>query len=158
MWFYVATAVIFTPSPLVQFVNAEAWAVFLGLAGERPAIAVGLALAVAQTTGNALLYLFGDKLLIRVAYLRRLMARLDKERLRARAPLLLGVGSVVGLPPHNAMCLAAPLVEVPLKQVIVITLVGRTVRFTAFFLGAQWFVDVLGISTDWIPTWLRALA
>lgn len=158
MLFYAVTVLVFTPSPLVQFVNAEAWAVFLGLSGERPAIAVGLALGLAQTLGNVLLYLFGDKLLIRVAYLRRLMARLDKERLRQRAPYLLAVGSVVGLPPHNAMCLAAPLVEVPLKLIVVTTFVGRTLRFTAFFLGAQWFVDVLGISTDWIPTWLRALA
>ncbi len=158
MLFYLVTVGVFTPSPLIQFVNAEAWAVFLGLSGERPFWAVGLALGLAQTLGNVLLYLFGDSLLRRIQRLRRLMDRLDKERLRERAPYLLAVGSVVGLPPHNAMCLAAPLVDLPLKMVVTYTLIGRTLRFSALCYGAQWFADLLGITTDWIPAWLRALA
>lgn len=156
--FYLITVAVFSVSPLLQFINAEAWAVFVGLTSDRPVWAVGLTLGLAQTIGNALLYVFGNKLLRRIASLRRLMERLDRERLRTHSPALLSVGAITGIPPHNAMCIAAPLVDVPLRRVIILTFIGRTIRFTVFCAGAGWFVEKLGISTDWIPAWLRALA
>jgi membrane protein YqaA with SNARE-associated domain len=64
---------------------------------------------------------------------------------------------VVGLPPQNAMALAAPLMGVRLRTLLAISLVGRCVRFTVLGAAAQWFMETFGLKTDWMPEWLRAL-
>jgi membrane protein YqaA with SNARE-associated domain len=155
--FYLITLLVFSTSPLLQFINAEAWAVFVGLSGERPIWAVALVLGAAQTVGFALLYVFGAKGLRRIPALRRAMERLDRERLRTHAPLLLSLGALTGIPPYNALAIAAPLVDVALLKVVIFSMVGRTIRFATLCAGAGWFVEKLGISTDWIPVWLKAL-
>jgi membrane protein YqaA with SNARE-associated domain len=155
--FYLFSLLVFIPSPLLQFINAEAWAIFVGLTGQRSPVLLGVVLGVSQTLGFAGLYLFGHKLLARWGRLNRVFARFDVERMRHRAPYLLALGSTVGLPPHNALALAAPLVSVPLRVVLVFTLPGRVLRFIVIGLSAQWIVSTFSINTDWIPEWLRAL-
>lgn len=148
---------VFIPSPLLQFINAEAWAIFVGLSGTRSVVLLGIALGCAQTIGFAGLYLFGDRLLSRSEKLRRVFARFDAEKLRTRAPWFLACGSVIGLPPHNAMAVAAPLMGVRLRTLLLISVAGRCVRFIVLGAAAQWFVETFGLKTDWMPDWLRAL-
>ena len=148
---------VFIPSPLLQFINAEAWAVFVGLSGTRSPLLLGVALGCAQTLGFVGLYFFGERLLWRWARLRRAFERFDPHKLRTRAPWFLACASVIGLPPHNAMAMTAPLMGLRLRTLVIVSLVGRCIRFTVLGLAAQWFVATFNVSTDWIPEWLRAL-
>jgi membrane protein YqaA with SNARE-associated domain len=155
--FYLVTLLVFIPSPLLQFINAEAWAIFVGLSGTRSVVLLGIALGAAQTIGFSGLYLFGDRLLSRSKKLRSVFERFDAEKLRTRAPWALACGSVLGLPPQNAMALAAPLMGVRLRTLLVISFIGRCIRYIVLGAAAQWFAETFGIKTDWIPEWLRTL-
>lgn len=153
--FYLLTFLAVIPSPVLMFLNGEAWAIFVGLMGTRDWVLVALAIACGQTVGFTLLYFFGGRVLGRIPRLKRAMDRFDREKLATRAPWLLSLGSVVGLPPHNIMCAVSPLVGVRFRTVLTITLVGRGLRYLVLAGTPAYFAHY--IDTSWIPQWLREL-
>ncbi|MEZ4471945.1 MAG: VTT domain-containing protein [bacterium] len=154
--FYLLTFLAVIPSPVLMFINGEAWAVFVGLMGTRDWMLLALAIACGQTVGFTLLYFFGGKALGRIPKLQRAVDRFDKEKLKARSPWLLSLGALIGLPPHNVMCAISPLVGLPFRQIFVITILGRGVRYMVLAGTPAYFAQY--IDTSWIPEWLRALA
>lgn len=157
MLFYLWSLLVFLPSPLLQFINAEVWAVFVGLSGERSIVLLGLTLGLAQTLGYTLLFLFGRTLAGRWRWLQKRVEAFDLQRFRAHAPWMLVVGSFVGLPPFNAMAIVSPIVGVRLRAFVLISLVGRCVRFIVLGFAAQTVTQLLNLDVSVIPDWLRAL-
>ncbi|MEZ4466243.1 MAG: hypothetical protein R3F43_17765 [bacterium] len=84
--FYLLTFLAVIPSPVLMFINGEAWAVFVGLMGTRDWMLLALAIACGQTVGFTLLYFFGGKALGRIP---RCSARwiASTRRSSRRAPL-----------------------------------------------------------------------
>ena len=155
--FYLLTCLAVIPSPFLFFlINCEAWAIFVGLMGTRNWLLLALSITIGQVIGFTLLYFFGRRLVARIPRLQRAVERFDQEKLRARAPWVLSMGALVGIPPHNVMCAVCPAVGVPFRTVFVITLVGRGLRYLVLAGTPAWFAQYF--DTSWIPEWLRDLA
>lgn len=151
--FYLLTLGLAIPSPLFAF--SEAWAVFIGLVGQRHWLLVAFTLAVGQTIGFTLMYIFGERLLPRIRKLDQAAKKLNRERIKAHAPWVLALGAVTGVPPHLAMCALAPVLRIPYALLLPITFLGRMVRFGVLAGVPQafsgWF-DPSGL-----PEWVLAL-
>ncbi len=151
--FYVLTVVLTIPSPVLSY--GEAWCVLVGLAGVRSWWLTGFSVALGQTIGFALIYLFGGQIMGRVGKIRRALDAFDAERFREKAPWFLAVGALTGLPPLLAMCVLAPAVGIPLGRLLALTLTLRTVRFCVLAGAPYTFSQYFG--TGWLPTWLTDL-
>lgn len=154
--FYLLTMLAVIPSPVLMFINGEAWAVFVGLMGTRNWVLLALSIAAGQTIGFSLLYFFGDRVVARWKRLQRAVDAFDREKLRRNAPWALGAGGLIGLPPHFANAVLCPVVGVPYRMLLLTTLVGRSTRYLILAGVPAYFSQ--HINLDWIPEWLRALA
>ncbi len=153
--FYLATFLVFIPSPIIFVISSEAWAVVVGLSGERPWYLVGPVLGAAQTVTFVLLYFFGGKLVTRMPRLRAKLDSFDTEKLRAQAPLWLSIGALTGVPPLVVMTTAAPMVGVQFAVMFTCSLVGRMVRFSVLAGVPHYFSRWADV--DLLPTWMVQL-
>lgn len=153
MVFYLVTLLLAIPSPIMAF--SEAWAIFIGLAGTRNWLFLAAMLAAGQTIGFTLLYIFGERLLLRWRKLERAAAKLDRERVQANAPWVLTMGALLGFPPHLALCALGPVMRVPYAMVLPITFVGRFIRFAVLAGVPGFFAQYFDVSV--LPEWARAL-
>lgn len=144
------------PSPVLMFINGEAWAVFIGLMGTRNWVLLALAIAAGQTIGFSLLYFVGEHWVRRWGRLQSAIDRFDREKLRRNAPLALSVGSLIGLPPHNVMAVLCPVVGVRYRLLLITTFCGRSIRYLILAGIPAYFSQYIDLS--WMPEWLRALA
>lgn len=152
---YFTIFLVVVPSPVLMFLSSEAIAIFIGLTSDRPWFGVACALAAGQTVGFSLLYFFGDRLLGSWPRLQAKVRNFDLSRIESKAPYFLCTGSLIGLPPHNLMCICAPAVGVRWAPLAAITFTGRTLRYCVFAGLPAYFADYFPV--DWIPTWLSAL-
>lgn len=150
--FYLVLVGLAVPSPFLGI--AEPVAVIVGLHGVHSWVITGLSLAVGQTLCFVLLYFFGERVLGKVPGLRRQLDRIDPEWFRPKAPYLLAAGAVVGLPPLNAMSALSPLVGQRFLGFLLITFIGRSIRFGIFAGTPIFFAQYIG--TDWLPEWVSA--
>ena len=155
--FYLFSFALALPSPVLGFViSAEAWAVFVGLAGTRMWAPVALVLAAGQCVTFALLFTFGGALLRRFPRLQAQVDRIDLARFSKQRYGWLLVGAVVGLPPVVGLALLAPASKVRLAPFLGIAFAGRALRFGLLAglprLFSGWF-DV-----NVIPASIRAFA
>ena len=153
MVFFLVTCIAMVPSPFLAY--GEAWCILVGLDGSRSWMATAFAVALGQTIGFGLIYVFGSQLIGRIARLRRALDTLDVERFREKAPWFLALGALTGVPPHLAMCAVAPAVGVQLGRLMALTLVMRSIRFGVLAGAPNRFSAYFG--TDWLPTWLTDL-
>ncbi|MEV4620144.1 hypothetical protein AB0J74_15730 [Asanoa sp. NPDC049573] len=148
---YLTVAVVGFASAFQPFLPAEAY--LLGVTATTGAVPVlaGLAAAVGQTGGKAVVFL-ASRGLVRWSYLRRLVDRpppakprspfrrrmtalialLDQPRWSAALLLL---SAVVGIPPLIATTIYAARTPMPLPIFAVLTLTGRSVRFIVLALA-----------------------
>lgn len=150
--FYLVTFLVFSPSPVAFFISSEAWAVVVGLSGQRPWYLVGPVLGASQTVTFVLLYFFGGKLAAKMPRLQARIASFDTSRLRAQAPLWLSLGAVTGIPPLVAMCTVAPMVGVRFAVVFACSLVGRMVRFSILAYVPHYFARFA--NQELLPSWM----
>lgn len=144
------------PSPVLMFINGEAWAVFIGLMGTRNWVLLAFAIAAGQTIGFTLLYFLGERFVRRWARLQAAIDKFDREKLRRNAPWALALGGLFGLPPHNVMAVLCPVVGVRYRLLLVTTVFGRSIRYLILAGVPAYFSKYIDI--DWMPEWLRALA
>lgn len=154
--FYLLTMLAVIPSPVLMFINGEAWAVFIGLMGTRNWVLLALAIAAGQTIGFTLLYVFGHRWVSRWVRLQAAIDRFDREKLRRNAPWALSLGGLIGLPPHNVMAVLCPVVGVRYRLLFVTTICGRSIRYLILAGVPAYFSQYIDLS--WMPEWLRALA
>jgi hypothetical protein len=131
---------------LIWVISAEAAAIYYGVSLGWPALLVGLVVAAAQTAMYAILYLSGDKLLVRWAWLGRQVERVRvryDDRLQTGYLAASGVASVLGMPPAFAPPVLAPSFRIRMGQVLPVMFCGRFVRFTILACAggslAAWF-------------------
>ena len=155
MLFYLVTFLLVIPSPVLMFISSEAWAILVGLTSDRPWAAVAFALAAGQTVGFSLLYFFGERVLARTPKLQSKFDSFDKQALAEKAPWVLSTSGLIGFPPHNLLCAAAPMVGVRYHWVLITTFVGRFTRYCLFAATPHLFSEYFG--TDWMPMWLKTL-
>ena len=153
--FYLATFFVFIPSPILFVISSEAWAVIVGLSGQRPWYLVGPLLAAAQTVTFVLLYYFGGTLADRIPRLKAKLATVDTTRLRAQAPLWLSVSGVTGIPPLVALAMASPMVGLRAWVLGAYSFFGRTVRFSVLAGVPQYFSR--WADADLLPLWMVQL-
>lgn len=112
---------------------AEASAVYAGTSLGWNPLFVGFVCASSQCLMHILIYRFGDWLVIRWAWLRRVTQR-TRERLADKAVSgFLGVsvvGAVLGTPPILAMLVIAPGFGVRMPPLLAAAFSGRFVRYT----------------------------
>ncbi len=126
--------------------NAEALAVYYSSALGYPALLIGLVCATAQCAAYSLLYVGGDKLLVRWRWLRE-----KTERTRARWGaklarnflLITAVGSFVGLPPAITLVTIAPMFRVRYGPLIAILFAARVLRFSTIAFAGGGAVELV---------------
>lgn len=150
--FYLVSLLVFIPSPVVFVISSEAWAVVVGLSGQRPWYLLGPVLGLSQTIGFMLLYYFGGHLAARFTGLQVKLASLDKTRLQTQAPGWLLLGGVTGIPPLVALSMASPVVGVRAGVVFACSLVGRSIRFSVLAGIPHYFSR--WANADVLPEWM----
>ncbi len=153
--FYLLSLLIFIPSPIVFPINAEAWAITVGLLGDRPWLLVGFTLAASQTIGFVLLYVFGARVINMSSRLGAQVEKLDLKRFRGQAPAWIAVGGFLGVPPCVALSIAAPMAGISLRMHVAIVLTMRTIRFSLLAGVPTFFSQYFDPSL--VPDWLKAL-
>lgn len=135
-----ATFVVSFVSGFVPFVNTEAYLISVAALSSSPALPLVVAATLGQMTAKLLLYLAGRGLL-RLPRARRYETfdklRHQLERRRGRTGTLIFVSALLGLPPFYAVSVLAGMAQVPLLDFLVPGLLGRLLRFGAFFLFPQ---------------------
>jgi membrane protein YqaA with SNARE-associated domain len=141
----ITTFVVCTLSAIVPVVNAEAYLLALSaLLPSGPTWLTALAAAGGQTTGKLVWYAVGWRS-FQSAWVQR---KLDVGRRRQRyeawrstftsrpllSRLVLFASATLGLPPLFLLALLAGELRIPLRWVVPMVLIGRTLRF-AFLLG-----------------------
>jgi len=113
------------------FVSAEGAAVLYGSQGWNPVV-VGLLCASGQGAMHLLLYLGGERLIRRSAWLTRQVAR-TRERYQAHLDThylaLSLLGALAGIPPLVAMSLLAAGFGLKISRYLPVLLAGRLARF-----------------------------
>ncbi len=153
--FYLATFLVFIPSPVIFIISSEAWAVVVGLSGQRPWYLVGPILGMSQTVCFMLLYYFGGHVAARFTKLQVKLASLDKTRLQNQAPGWLLLGGIAGIPPMVALSMASPMVGVRPMLVFLTSFVGRSIRFSVLAGIPHYFSR--WANADVLPTWMVEL-
>lgn len=138
---YAATFVVSFVSGFVPLINTEAYLLSVStLASAAPALPVVVISTLGQMSAKLLLYL-GGRGLIEMPRARR-YETLDKlrhqlERRRGRRNTLIFLSAFLGFPPFYPVTILAGVVQVPLLDFLVPSLVGRLLRFGAIFLFPQ---------------------
>jgi membrane protein YqaA with SNARE-associated domain len=148
---YVLVALAVIPSPILMFINSEAIAVVFGLRGAPP-LAIAGALAVGQTIGFSLIFLFGEALCERSTRLQERLERFDVERFKARTPPLIALASVFGLPPLNLSCVVASATGASLLPLLPLIISGRFMRYWLVASIPAYFAHYVDVT--WLPAWL----
>jgi membrane protein YqaA with SNARE-associated domain len=121
--------------------NAEGLSVYYASSLGYPPLVIGLTCAVAQCSAYSLLYIGGDKVLVRWQWLKR---RVERTRERWGAQLerhflwITAFGAFVGLPPAITLVAIAPMFRVRFLALLPILFVARVLRFsTLAFAGGS---------------------
>jgi membrane protein YqaA with SNARE-associated domain len=137
---YVASFVVSFVSGFLPLINTEAYLLSVAALSSAPALPVIALATLGQMAAKFLLYL-GGRGLLRLPQSRR-YETLDKlrerlERRRGSRNLLIFLSALVGFPPFYPVTILAGVVKVPVVEFLAASLVGRFLRFGAFFLFPQ---------------------
>ncbi len=140
-------------SPFMAF--GEPLAVYFGLTGALMWGPAAVSIAVGQTVGFTILYVFGSQLRARVGWLRRKFEIFDFSRLgRGRTAMTASAGAF-GLPPALVLSLAGPMYDPQAGVFIGTLLVTRIVRFGLLAGLPAAFGSFF--EPDMAPEWVRGL-
>ena len=137
---YAAAFVVSFVSGFFPLVNTEAYLLSVSSLSSTPALPVVLLATAGQMTSKLVIYL-GGRGLVRLprgtthAKLDRLREQL--ERRRGKTDTLIFVSAFLGLPPFYAVSALAGVVQLPLWDFLLPSLVGRLLRFGVIFAFPQ---------------------
>ena len=126
---YLWTLLWCIPSPYLFIINAEGWVVFHAINSELNPWLLGITAALGQTVGYIIAYLFAEKLMRRWERLRKRVDGFDVNRFDRSAVLTLIGASTISVPPFIVTAAVAGLVKYNLPRFIVISILGRILRF-----------------------------
>jgi membrane protein YqaA with SNARE-associated domain len=144
---YTATFLVSFVSGFVPLINAEAYLLSVASLSSAPALPVVLIATLGQMAAKLILYL-GGRGLLKLPRARSYESleklRLQLERRRGRTDTLIFLSAFLGLPPFYAVTILAGVVQVPLLDFLLPSLLGRLLRFGAIFLFPQLLRGQLG--------------
>src|SRR5437763_8897546 len=126
---YVLTVLWCIPSPVLWFLNAEAWVIGHAAAGVEFPLVLATCAAAGQVATFSALYFGGDAILKRVPRLRAKLERFDVERYRAAGYPILVAAAVIGLPPLVLLAVVARTLHYRFVPFLVLCVSGRVLRF-----------------------------
>ena len=143
---YVMTFFWCLPSPLVWIMNAEVWVIGHSLKGIDFPWLMALIAVAGQTCCFVFLFFFGEVVLRRIPKLRARIERFDVARYRSWSYAALGLGSILGLPPHVLLAMLAKTLHYRFLPFLWITIVGRVARFMVLAYAPSSFAQLFGAS------------
>lgn len=145
---YLLMALGAMPGPILWVISTEAMLIYGVLSEGRNPYGMVLAAAFGQTVTFTILYLLGEKTLVRIpAARKRLEALTTEQRLRFErgTSVALFVGSVVGFPPVFLLGPLAATVHYPLWMLWLTVMIGRCIRFSVVLAGGEQIRGLLGL-------------
>lgn len=116
---------------------------------------IAFVVAAGQTTGFALLYFFGDRLLRWMPKLRAKLDAFDVTKYKLGAHSIIGCAAIFGLPPATLLAAAGRLLESRVVIFLGILFVGRFLRFSVVSSLPHVFSSVF--NPEHLPTWVHGL-
>ena len=154
--FYALTFAIGAISPAMPLISIEAWAVLVGLVGQRPWWATAGAAALGQLLCFSALYFLGQRYVVRLPWIQKKLKFFEPGRYQRHARWFYSTAAFFGIPPLNLISIAAPLMDVSYPLFATIAFLGRLLRLSLLVGFAQklqgWF------PVNALPDWLRAWA
>ncbi|MGC6416593.1 MAG: hypothetical protein ACON3Z_05735 [Bradymonadia bacterium] len=149
---YLIIAAVAIVSPVLAL--AEPIAVLAGLSSKVSWLGVVLALAIGQSIGFCLMYVFGEHIVARWRWLARKFERVNVLEYQHRRTFFTSAAALFGMPPLTALALAGPLYEPRFIRFMSVVFGGRLIRFLVFGGAATLFAEAIDRSI--IPAWLAA--
>ena len=116
---------------------------------------IALVVAAGQTTGFALLYFFGERLLKWMPKVRRKLEAFDISDYTLGAHSIIACGAVFGLPPATLLATAGRVLESRVMIFLGILFTGRLLRFCVVSSVPHLFSKIF--SPDKLPQWVQGL-
>lgn len=156
--FYPFTFAVGAISPAFPLISIEAWAVFIGLIGQRPWWATAFVAACGQLLCFSAIYFLGQRYVARLPWIQRKLKFFEPGRYQRHAKWFYGTASLVGIPPLNLISIAAPIMEVSYPVFAAIAFTGRFLRLSVLVAFAQTLQDWFGFPVERLPEWVRGWA
>ncbi len=116
---------------------------------------IALVVAAGQTTGFALLYFFGERLLRWMPKTRSKIEAFDITAYKLGARSMIGCAAIFGLPPATLLAIVGRLIESRVILFLGVLFAGRLLRFSVVsslpHVFSSWF------NPDHLPTWVHGL-
>ena len=116
---------------------------------------IAFVVAAGQTTGFAILYFFGDRLLRWMPKLRAKLDAFDITQYKLGAHSIIGCAALFGLPPATLLAAAGRLLESRVVLFLGILFVGRLMRFSIVSSLPHLFSSVF--NPEQLPGWVHGL-
>ena len=147
--FYLYAFILSIPSPIISIINAEAVALFVGIAGTRPWLMVGFTMAAGQCVTFSLLYFFGEAICRHFKWLKKKVDALHTDTIRMAkyqkyTAWWLVLAALFGLPPLSVLAVLAPSFHVKFRLFFAIAYGGRFLRFCLL-------AGMPSLFTGWVP-------
>ena len=134
---------------------AEPLCLLSALSSPQSWFLIALVVAAGQTTGFALLYFFGDRLLRWMPKTRAKIESFDIKEYKLGAHSVIGCAAMFGLPPATLLAIVGRLLESRVTLFLGILFVGRLLRFSVVsslpHVFSSWF------NPEHLPTWVHGL-
>lgn len=134
---------------------AEPLCLLSALSSPQSWFLIALVVAAGQTTGFALLYFFGDRLLRWMPKLRAKLDAFDITQYKWGAHSIIGCAAIFGLPPATLLAAAGRILESRVLIFLGILFVGRFLRFSVVSSLPHVFSSVF--NPEHLPTWVHGL-
>ena len=151
--FYLLIFVVSIVSPVLAL--AEPLTILCTLSSELHWIPIAISVALGQTTGFALLYLFGDRILNVLPSLKRRLDQLDLSRYEKTKDKITLAGALFGMPPMTVLAAAGPVYEPKAIRFLGVAFGGRLLRFLVIAGAPALFMSVF--DPELLPEWTREM-
>jgi membrane protein YqaA with SNARE-associated domain len=141
---YLLSFLLGIPSPVLMFLNAEAWTVSSVLLSEAHPLGIGACVALGQSVGYSIVYFNGPWILAKIPRLQQRLDRFDVARYEKLGYLGILVGSLLNFPPPLLFTLLRRQLRFRFALYLATIIVSRTARFC-----------ILATLPEVFATWLK---
>ena len=150
---YLLLYVLSIVSPVLAL--AEPLCLLSALSSPNAWFLIAFVVAAGQTTGFALLYFFGDRLLRWMPKLRAKLDAFDITQYKLGAHSIIGCAALFGLPPATLLAGAGRVLESRVVIFLGILFVGRLMRFSVVSSLPHVFSSIF--NPQQLPAWVHGL-
>jgi membrane protein YqaA with SNARE-associated domain len=144
---YALTLLWCLPSPVIWLFNAEAWVVGWAVKGVDFPFVLALCAAISQVVTFTGFFFFGEVILRRLPRVSARLQKLDAARYRGAGYTVLGLASLLGLPPLVLLALIARTLRYRFAIFLALCFAGRLGRFVILAYAPDTFRSLFGATT-----------